>query len=258
MGRVLYRHGGLAARATGGRRPGRSAEHGAGHLRQPLPTVIIMAKVPVMGRVKTRLGREIGAVAATRFFRSAVRALVRRVGADPRWRTVLAIAPDPDVMSPGLPGGTARAEQGSGDLGQRMQRLLEGARSGGRALIIGTDIPAITNRDIARAFQILGRNDAVFGPAPDGGFWLVGYRGVPRVPRAFASVRWSSAHALADTIANLGDKVRVDFARTLFDVDDEESYRQVRSWVGRVVPPAHVQSNANVSRELNNSSEGLR
>src|SRR5262245_15955402 len=56
--------------------------------------LVVMAKEPVAGRAKTRLGREIGVAAATRFARQATAALLQRVGYDPRWQTILAISPD--------------------------------------------------------------------------------------------------------------------------------------------------------------------
>jgi hypothetical protein len=81
----------------------------------------------------------------------------------------------------------------------------------------GSDIPEARAADVAAAFAVLGRADAVFGPAADGGFWLVGF-GPRRVARPFAGVRWSTAETLADTVANFGGR-RVGFVRTLRDVD---------------------------------------
>lgn len=57
-------------------------------------TLVIMAKAPVLGRVKTRLAREVGAVEAARFYRVALARLLARLGPDPRWLTVVAVAPD--------------------------------------------------------------------------------------------------------------------------------------------------------------------
>ena len=74
----------------------------------------------------------------------------------------------------------------------------------GPVCIIGADIPGIHPRHIARAFHALGRTDATFGPAPDGGYWLIGLkrsRAIP--PTLFRNVRWSTEHAMADTIATL-------------------------------------------------------
>jgi rSAM/selenodomain-associated transferase 1 len=175
-----------------------------------------MAKAPVAGRVKTRLAREAGLATALRFARHRVAALVQRVGRDARWSTVLAVLPDRAALGT-WPRGVPLMLQGSGDLGQRMQRVLDRAPPGPVA-IIGTDVPDIARGHIAAAFARLGRHDAVLGPAEDGGYWLIGMRRRPRVLRAFARVRWSSPHALGDTLANLRGH-SVGLLPTLHDVD---------------------------------------
>jgi uncharacterized protein len=79
---------------------------------------------------------------------------------------------------------------------------------------------------VLAAFRALRRADAVFGPAEDGGYWLVGLS--PRRPaRPFTAVRWSTVHALTDTLANFRDR-RVAFLRTLRDVDTASDLRSLR------------------------------
>ena len=177
-----------------------------------------MLKEPRAGRVKTRLGRDIGMVPAAWWFRHQVRGLLRRID-DPRWQTVLAVAPDrAGMMSRVWPAHLPRIAQGGGDLGARMGRALRRAPKG-PVCIIGGDIPDITPPRIAEAFRALGSHDAVFGPAPDGGFWLIGHRRTRALPaQLFANVRWSSAHALADTAATLRGHSIARVA-TLRDVD---------------------------------------
>lgn len=178
-----------------------------------------MAKRPQPGRVKTRLASEIGTISAAWWFRHQLDRLVRRLSRDPRWRTVLAVSPDGAVLGGGLPGGVRRQAQGPGDLGQRMLRALT-SQPPGPAVLVGADIPAIEPRHIARAFEMLGQFDAVLGPSGDGGYWMVGLRragaGLPR--GTFAGVRWSSQHALTDTVASLAP-LRTGFADPLDDVD---------------------------------------
>jgi glycosyltransferase A (GT-A) superfamily protein (DUF2064 family) len=106
-------------------------------------------------------------------------------------------------------------------------------------VIIGTDIPGITPAHIAQAFRLLGRHDAVFGPADDGGYWLVGLKRRPRLPHPFTSVRWSSPHALADTLANL-EGTTVAFVATLSDVDDARAFGSVATDFGRRVLPVRL------------------
>lgn len=182
--------------------------------------LFIMVKEPRPGRVKTRLGRDIGMTAAAWWFRHQALGLIRRLGRDPRWQTVLAVSPDNEglasrVWPPHLP----RWPQGTGDLGDRMGRILRRAPKG-PVVIVGADIPGITPNLIARAFAALGDHDAVFGPAPDGGYWLIGLkRGARPVPRGiFDGVRWSSATALENTRASLGS-VKIVVIDTLRDVD---------------------------------------
>ncbi|HEY7548817.1 MAG TPA: TIGR04282 family arsenosugar biosynthesis glycosyltransferase [Hyphomicrobiaceae bacterium] len=176
-----------------------------------------MAKAPVAGRVKTRIARELGTATAVRFARHGAAGLLQRVAADPRWSTTLAVTPDAAAPSRFWPRRVRAGPQGPGDLGARMQRLFDRAPPG-PAVIVGTDVPLIGRAHIATAFRLLGRHDAVFGPAEDGGYWLVGLRRRPRHLRPFGGVRWSTAHALADTLANLRRR-SVALLPTLFDVD---------------------------------------
>lgn len=180
--------------------------------------LVVMLKEPHPGRVKTRLGRDIGMVTAAWWFRHQTARLLRRLR-DPRWCLVLAVSPDAEgLQSRVWPGDLPRLPQGGGDLGDRMARVLRSLPPG-PVCIIGGDIPGVGRPHIARAFAALGDHDAVFGPAPDGGFWLVGLKRTAAVPATlFAGVRWSSAHALADSIATLPGK-RVALVDELADVD---------------------------------------
>jgi rSAM/selenodomain-associated transferase 1 len=189
-----------------------------------------MAKVPAAGRVKTRLARALGVATATRFARHATAAVLARLGRHPAWQTTLAIAPDTGTQWLGWPRGTARVPQGSGDLGQRMQRIMD-RTSPGPVVIIGTDVPGIRIAHIREAFSQLGRHDAVVGPATDGGYWLIGLRRRPRVLKAFGGVRWSSPHALTDTLANLGGRSVARIA-TLSDVDTAQDFARSAAGAG--------------------------
>lgn len=182
--------------------------------------LVIFVKEPCAGRVKTRLARGIGTVPAAWWFRHQIARLVRRLGHDARWHTVLAVAPDTAIGTGALPFRVPRIPQGHGDLGARMGRVLRGMPPG-RVMIVGGDIPGIQARHVARAFGILGDRDAVIGPAEDGGYWLIGLRrGGRAVPaHLFRDVRWSTGHAMSDTIHSLGD-LSVGLAAGLRDVDE--------------------------------------
>ncbi|MGH6783739.1 MAG: TIGR04282 family arsenosugar biosynthesis glycosyltransferase [Sphingomicrobium sp.] len=197
--------------------------------------LVIMAKSPLLGRVKRRLGREIGEVAALRFYRSCLSHTALRLARDSRWRTVLAVAPDRDLAGRFWPSRrrVVRLPQGEGDLGKRMQRLFTHLPPG-PTIIVGSDIPAIRPVHVADAFRRLGRADAVLGPAPDGGYWLIGLKRTPKVLTPFAGVRWSGPHAFADTLANLKGK-RVAEAAKLGDVDTGKDLRLARAGAERLI-----------------------
>ncbi|MBM3558463.1 MAG: glycosyltransferase [Alphaproteobacteria bacterium] len=189
----------------------------------PRATLIVFTRAPRLGTVKRRLARDIGTVEASRFHRTCIDRLMRTVGRDRRWRTVLAVTPDETARGAApWAGRQARQPQGRGDLGARMVRAL---RRGGPVVIVGSDIPAMRPAHVAAAFRALGHADLIFGPAADGGFWLVGTSGRrPLPPGLFAGVRWSTAHALADARATIPSRWGVACVATLDDVDD------IRAW----------------------------
>ena len=187
--------------------------------------LVVMVKAPRPGRVKTRLAREIGHVEAAWWFRRQTRALIARLR-DPRWRLVLAVAPDRAAGGRDWPADLAQVPQGAGNLGDRMGRMLR-SMPPGPVIVVGADIPGITRARVAEGFRALGRAPAVIGPAPDGGYWAVGLRRTAAVPaRLFEGVRWSSPEARADTEATLPKPV----ARiaTLRDVDTLADLRALR------------------------------
>jgi len=175
-------------------------------------TVIVFARVPRLGTVKRRLARDIGDRAALRFYQGNLARLLRSLARDRRFSTVLAATPGHVRVR--WPVRVPIMAQGGGDLGHRMHRACAAYY---RVAIVGTDIPALGADDVAAAFRALGRAQAAFGPSDDGGYWLVALS--PRRPaRPFAGVRWSTSHALADTLANFAGR-RVALLRTLRDVD---------------------------------------
>jgi uncharacterized protein len=189
--------------------------------------LVLFVRAPQLGRGKRRLARAIGDVATVRFERVMTALLLRRFAGDRRWRLRIAVTPDMACRhARHWRRGVAVTGQGGGDLGIRMRRALA-ANPPGPVVLVGGDIPALAARHVAAAFRLLGGYDLVFGPAQDGGFWLVGARRAPRLPPLFQWVRWSSHHALADTLAGLPRWVSVGFVDRLEDVDDGEAYRRL-------------------------------
>lgn len=182
--------------------------------------LVIFARVPRMGTGKRRLAADIGAVAALAFQRTTLAGTVRRLARTRRWKTWLALTP----AANGTYGQEASVmRQPRGDLGTRMGAVAASLPPG-PVIIVGSDIPAIRPRHIAEGFRLLGARDAVFGPASDGGYWLIGLRRRPRFICPFDGVRWSTPNALKDTLRNLPGH-RIGQLDCLDDIDTGEDYR---------------------------------
>jgi len=185
------------------------------------PTLYIVAKAPIMGRAKTRLAADIGPVHAKRIYRNLMAKVLRQTR-DPRWDTVLAVTP-PNLLG-NVPDweGFPQIPQVSGSLSERLGALFDRT---GPTLTIGTDCPQVTASDIATAFKALRSHDHVYGPASDGGFWLMGTNW-PLPKTAFEGVRWSHEETLSDVKSRLGGSYAE--LRTLTDVDDLKALRLMR------------------------------
>ena len=171
---------------------------------QPL-RLIIFAKAPVAGEAKTRLIPALGAAGAAalaeQLLNHAVATGLEARGADAHLAVELCTTPDTEhpafqrlAPTPGL----VLSTQGSGDLGARMDRALTRALATARAaLLIGTDAPALHTGLLLQAAQALEQHDAVFVPALDGGYALVGLR--RPAPELFKGMVWSTPQVMAHT-----------------------------------------------------------
>lgn len=180
------------------------------------PQLYIFAKKPGMGAAKTRLARGIGPTHAQRISRAMSAQILRNV-TDPRWDTTLYVAPALAIGTVPAWDGTPQRPQPTGSLSPRLAEVFSGAKR--PVLVIGTDCPQITASDIADALKALRNAPFVFGPAIDGGFWLMGAV-APLKPDVFNGVRWSSEDTLSDLEAKLNGSIAR--LRTLTDVDDAQ------------------------------------
>lgn len=167
--------------------------------------IIVFAKAPVAGLAKTRLAPALGpegaaALAARMLQHTLAQAVAAGLGP-----VELCAAPDashPALREAASAHGAALAVQGEGDLGQRMHRAFTRhlPRPGG-ALLIGTDAPGLDAAMLRDAAHALSARDAVFVPALDGGYALVGLREPDE--RCFAGMTWSHARVMEDTRGRL-------------------------------------------------------
>jgi len=185
-----------------------------------LPVLILFARAPRLGLVKRRLARGIGPVPALRFYRNQLQARLRGLGRLRGFKKIVALTPPGARLR--VPPGWNVIPQAHGDLGQRMHAAFHRFPRR-RVILAGVDIPALNAQDIRAAARALLHHDAAFGPAADGGYYLVAM-GARRPAKPFINVRWSTGDALADTMLNFPN-LRVAMMRELSDVDTEEDLR---------------------------------
>jgi len=193
--------------------------------------VVIMCKAPVAGKVKTRLMSRLTAPEAASLHAAMATTVIER--AHRLFADVVIAADDPGhtfFASFGLP----VVNQGTGDLGARMQVQLDRARAAGVAavLLLGTDSPHMRDGRLLAATEALGEVDVVLGPVDDGGYDLCAVlQNQPhQIPSLFEAVAWSSEHVLTQTLSNIKRQhLSVRKLEVSFDVDfpaDIERARQ--------------------------------
>lgn len=165
-------------------------------------TVIVFAKAPLPGFAKSRLVPALGEQGAARLAERMLERAVREAAAAAIGEVELCCAPDRSHAAFARLASALRlrlADQGDGDLGERMYRALSCALANGdHALLIGTDAPGIDAAYLRAARDALHAHDAVFGPTADGGYALIGLR--ERAPAAlFERMPWSTERVMATT-----------------------------------------------------------
>jgi rSAM/selenodomain-associated transferase 1 len=179
--------------------------------------IVVFAKAPVAGRVKTRLIPALGAEGAARL---AARMLAATVGEALATGLAVELCGEPDSAQwhearPGL----ALTPQGEGGLGERLARAAERVLAGDGILLIGADCPELDRGRLRAAADALQTHDAVLHPAQDGGYALLGLRRFDR--SIFEGIGWSTPAVAAQTIAGieaLGWSLYV--GETLRDIDE--------------------------------------
>jgi uncharacterized protein len=191
--------------------------------------ICVFAKPPVAGNVKTRLAPALGfelAAELARVFLLDTLELVSKI----EWaKTVVATTgPFDSGLEEALAGADIR-DQGDGDLGARLERILRTELEHRDCVMaIGTDAPALTREHLSAARQALSCHDAVLGPADDGGYYLIGLRRCP--VGLLARLPWSQPDTLEKTRQRLIERgFSVAMLGPLFDVDCPADLEKLRN-----------------------------
>ena len=205
--------------------------------------VIVFARAPVPGQAKTRLipvlGAQGAAALAQRMLEHAV-AVACNADIGP-----VEVCVTPDGSHPVFDALHARhridlVEQGEGDLGARMNRALERALAkASTAILFGTDLPDLDVHALCSAATALNDHDAVFVPALDGGYGLVGLR--HPAPALFRDIAWSTSEVMPSTRVRAGSiGLRIAELPPVADIDEPgDLHRVPKSWLSaaNVAPP---------------------
>jgi rSAM/selenodomain-associated transferase 1 len=188
--------------------------------------VIVFAKVPVLGRPKSRLAREVGRDRAEEIYRTLLAITAGRVDGLDHFVS-FAGADQPGALAEIFPKARAFLPQQDESLGLRVQHALQTVRDKGYANLcaIGTDCPHLEAGDMESCFSLLsGGKDVVIGPALDGGYYLVGVKNPDS--GIFAVEGWSTSSLTQETVAQAkGLNLACAMLRTKRDIDTLDDYR---------------------------------
>ncbi len=195
------------------------------------PAIAIFARAPTPGKTKTRLIPLLGPRGAAKLQRALIADAVRKLK-DLHSRVDSYMFLAGRRVPRGLKlAGLFRAQQRGRDLGERLERAFRQLlKDHGSAVIIGTDSPGLSRTTLLQALRELTVCDAVLGPCPDGGYYLVGLRRVER--GMLRGVRWGTASAFRDTLRNfLSRGLSCSVLELLGDVDRPQDLRRLNAEV---------------------------
>jgi uncharacterized protein len=192
--------------------------------RNALPRLVIFAKAPQPGLVKTRLIPALGAEGAAVLARRMLEHTIKQALAANAGPVELCMSPAPDDPvwhGVDLPDAVARTAQSDGDLGQRMANAVQRVTTEMRqpVLLFGTDCPGLTAAHLIEAAAQLAQHDAVLVPVADGGYVLIGLKAP--CTEVFKQMPWSTSGVAAETLRRLAELgLRVWVGPRLHDIDE--------------------------------------
>jgi rSAM/selenodomain-associated transferase 1 len=198
-------------------------------------SLLIFAKAPQTGTVKTRLIPALGAQGATDLYQRMLRYALEQAVAANIGPIELWCAPDPQddffthcAQEFKL---SLHTQQGA-DLGEKMAHALSDAlKRAPRAILIGSDCPALDAAYLQQADVVLRNHQVVIAPAEDGGYALIGAAGI--APDIFNDIAWSTAHVMAQTRKQLiAQKIIYAELPQVWDVDSADDLRRLAAWPG--------------------------
>ncbi len=210
------------------------------------PTIVLMTRWPAINRCKSRLSKEIGALNAAKIQEQLILHTIAVVK-DLREKGLANIK----VAIDGVGINAAKrwaslnniekvAIQGSGNLGTKMKRQFlktssERTISDQRAspiVLIGADLPTISQIDLVQAIEILKHSEMVIGPSTDGGYWLIGFSKEiihPQLLWPFSGIKWGTNQVFQETI-RLAELNQINY-QLLQEQNDLDNFIDLSPWI---------------------------
>ncbi len=184
--------------------------------------LLIFVKNPILGKVKTRLAKDLGTRVALAVYADLLQQ-TRKIAEEAQVDIELYYSdfiPEQDVWSDL---NCNKNLQAPGDLGARLMKAIESQKTG-KLVVIGSDCYDLSARHIQEAFQALEKNELVLGPANDGGYYLIGMK--QGDSDYFKAISWSTEKVLSQTLAIANKKnSQVYLLEELIDLDTFEDLK---------------------------------
>jgi rSAM/selenodomain-associated transferase 1 len=190
--------------------------------------VLLFIKAPFKGRVKSRLAAAVGEEAALELYKNFILDIIDALSTSGYPFKICFYPPDAEEAITTWLIGHPAAPQDGNDLGERMELAFKKTFSEGftSAILIGSDIPDLTPAVFHEALESLNENDAVIGPAADGGYYLIGFKQKSFLPRIFRGIPWSTDTVFRETMDILKESsLRVHLVPQWKDVDTLEDLK---------------------------------
>jgi len=179
----------------------------------------IFARRPEIGIGKSRLKKRIGKSLGSNFYLNNLSKLLRSLNSDKRISIKLSVTPDsaskfwPKYISHKI----KRLPQGKGDIGEKMLKILNADSKA--KLLIGSDIPKISQKIIIDSWKKLNHCNVILGPTYDGGFWLIGFSKGTNIKNLYKNIDWDKKNTLKQIQKNMPKKQKVLYSKILKDID---------------------------------------
>jgi uncharacterized protein len=196
--------------------------------------LLVFAKEPLPGKVKTRLAQKLGENKACEIYVSFLKIIgsewignFEQICFVGKQENITNTSAQPLDLKPLFPKAVSFPEQESGDLGNKIYRAFTWAHEAGyeKIVIVGSDSPDLPHSILEKAFELLETASTVIGPTHDGGYYLIGCKGIP--PKSlFEKINWSTESVFNDTVKKIKEQqLSCDVLPLWWDIDTHEDYQ---------------------------------